>query len=746
MDFEAIAASSADQVEVPAGFRADVLIRYGDQFTDAAGKELTFGYNNDYLAFFPIEGSSDEGILFVNHEYPGPFFMNGYKPTGVEQPGGSASHNKSTADIREERKSVGNSFLHIARGTDGIWGIVEGSEFNRRIYGDSPIIPMTGPLAKPTSEGGVGTTSNGSLANCSGGITPWGTALSCEENYDGYGIALGSQDFFYGWDNVDGLRYDQNANKTYGWVVEHDPYDPEDVGRKHTALGRFRHENTAFRVVPDKPFVLYMGDDANNEGVYKFVSDREFDPAETDAARANNMQILSEGTLYIAEWTRNDNTTLGAGRTVYTSEGGPRAATSPSEGRGRWILVEDADLEDTRAKLRARYASGQNVERYTPAPGDKHDPSRANTGDTIPITAANDYPARFATNRPEDVEVDDAGTVYIALTNNRGGSDNSSRGSQPAANDRHGLIRRLVEDSADPMALTFAWTDWSVGGPRNTADPGEQGFSSPDNLVFDTHDNVWVVTDISSDALKGSLAPVTAYDYHRNNAVFMIPRTGANQGIAFRFANMPVEAEGTGPYFTPDEQTLFVNVQHPGEESEPGDITSYWPRGNKTAEQNPNEPIPSMVAITKVPPRAQDPGSPVVPPPPPGQNPDGTPAAPSRDATLPFLQILSPARQSLRALRRSGMTVRVRVDEPVTLRVTVSGRLSRRKGGRGPIKRFARDTVRVERAGEATITLRPSAAQRLLLRREDSVPAVLSLSATDAAGNERTRTKQLRFT
>jgi secreted PhoX family phosphatase len=332
MDFEAIAASSADQVEVPAGFRADVLIRYGDQFTDAAGKELTFGYNNDYLAFFPIEGSSDEGILFVNHEYPGPFFMNGYKATGVEQPGGSASHDKSTADIREERKSVGNSFLHIARGTDGIWGVVEGSEFNRRIYGDSPIIPMTGPLAKPTSEGGVGTTSNGSLANCSGGITPWGTALSCEENYDGYGIPLGSQDFFYGWDNVDGLRYDQNANKTYGWVVEHDPYDPEDVGRKHTALGRFRHENTAFRVVPDKPFVLYMGDDANNEGVYKFVSDREFDPADTDAARANNMQILSEGTLYIAEWTRNDNTTLGAGRTVYTSEGGPRAASSPSEG------------------------------------------------------------------------------------------------------------------------------------------------------------------------------------------------------------------------------------------------------------------------------------------------------------------------------------------------------------------------------------------------------------------------------
>jgi secreted PhoX family phosphatase len=203
--------------------------------------------------------------------------------------------------------------------------------------------------------------------------------------------------------------------------------------------------------------------------------------------------------------------------------------------------------------------------------------------------------------------------VYIALTNNA------------SANDVHGSIRRLREAGGDPAAVgpgaRFAWEDFAAGGPSGRAEPGEQGFSSPDNLVFDRAGNLWVVTDISSSTLNDPDKPQA---FHANNAIFMIPRSGPNAGVAFRFGNLPVEAEGTGPYFTPDERTLFVNVQHPGEETpsadgadpgNPATFTSWWPRGNRTAEQGPAAtPRPSTVAITKVR-HDRDGGSPVIPPP-----------------------------------------------------------------------------------------------------------------------------------
>ena len=162
----------------------------------------------------------------------------------------------------------------------------------------------------------------------------------------------------------------------------------------------------------------------------------------------------------------------------------------------------------------------------------------------------------------------------------------------------------LTEQGGDPETMTFSWRDYAAGGPTGRANAGETGFSSPDNLVFDRGGNVWVLTDISS----GSLNKPNEYSFHANNAVFMIPSRGANAGVAFRFANMPVQAEGTGPYFTPDEQTLFINVQHPGEETateqsasyaDPRTFTSYWPRGSRTANRNPRFPLPSTVVVTR---------------------------------------------------------------------------------------------------------------------------------------------------
>jgi secreted PhoX family phosphatase len=202
------------------------------------------------------------------------------------------------------------------------------------------------------------------------------------------------------------------------------------------------------------------------------------------------------------------------------------------------------------------------------------------------------YDAHFATNRPEDVEVAADGSVYIALTNNT------------AVNDSHGSVRRLRERGNDPEALAFTWRDYAAGGPTGNA--GARGFSAPDNLVFDSAGNLWVVTDISSSRLNRP----NEYAFHKNNAMFMVPTSGPNAGVAFRFANGPVECEITGPYFTPNEKTLFVNVQHPGENTggsstAPGifgqetTYTSWWPEGNRTANDNPSTPKPSTVAITR---------------------------------------------------------------------------------------------------------------------------------------------------
>ncbi len=367
-------------------------------------------------------------------------------------------------------------------------------------------------------------------------------------------------DFGYGWHQFGGepedAEYHYTNFKKYGWVCEHDPYDPDYVGRKHTALGRFRHENTAFRHEPGKQFVLYMGDDRANDGVYKFVSDRRFRRGDD----SNNRRILEAGQLYIARWEPD-------GRRRFAAAG-DTTPISATEGTGRWVEVPDDALDDTSTKLRALFGSAE-------------------------------FDAHFATNRPEDVEVAEDGSVFIALTNN----------TTAAVLDSHGSVRRLRERDNDPEAREFRWRDYAAGGPTGSSDPGEEGFSSPDNLVFDKAGNLWVVTDISSSRLNRT-SPPNEYTYHKNNAMFMVPTSGPNRGIGFRFANGPVECEITGPYFTPDEETLFVNVQHPGETTgltatAPGvfgqetTYTSWWPEGNKVAGDLPSTPKPSTVVITR---------------------------------------------------------------------------------------------------------------------------------------------------
>lgn len=526
--FEAIAPTSTDALIVPDGFRARTLIRWGDEFRDARGRKLPFGFNNDWLAYFPLRGSR-EGLLFVNHEYPDPFFLHGRARTSTEP--------KTADQIHVEQLAVGNSILHVRRDSKGLYQVVPRSRYHRRITGATPACRFTGPLR---GSAGVGLSAHGSLANCSGGVTPWGTALSCEENFQDYGKLDGGG---YGW----GGEYDRDAFAKYGWIVETDPYDPGSVPRKHTALGRFRHENAAFRQARGKRFVLYMGDDARDEGIYKFISDRSFSRRD---ARANR-RILESGTLYVARFEPE-------GRRRFAKKGDTTPAT-PTQGTGRWIEVSTEELVDTSKALRARFGKAE-------------------------------WETHFATNRPEDVEVARDGRVFVALTNNS------------AVNDAHGAIRVITEAGNDPHALEFTWSEYASGGPSGRG-TGEEGFSACDNLIFDRAGNLWVLTDISSASLGRN-----EFAYHQNNAVFMIPTRGPNAGVAYRFASMPVEAEGTGPYFTPDERTLFLSVQHPGEETalrpeavygDPQTYTSWWPEGNRSQNRNPSTPRPSVVQVTR---------------------------------------------------------------------------------------------------------------------------------------------------
>ncbi|MDO8212257.1 PhoX family phosphatase [Conexibacter sp. CPCC 206217] len=708
-DFRALAASSADAFEVPAGYRAHVVIGYDDRFDNSDGTQLRFGYNNDFLAFFPLEGKPDEGLLFVNHEYPAPFFQHGNTDGAT----------KTAPQIALEQYSVGNSVLHVRKDAEGLWQVVTPSPYNRRITGTDPACEFTGPLAGAAR---IGTSARGSLANCSGGITPWGTALSCEENFQDYAVT-------YGWANANGLaadatnaEYDHTQLSKYGWVVETDPYDPSWTPRKHTALGRFRHENTAFRAVAGKPFVLYMGDDLANAGVYKFVSRRQYLPGQ----RSNNLKILEQGTLYIASFDH--------GRREFANDG-DRIPTTPQSGTGFWREVLTSELEDCNNLIRR-------------AIGDS------------------DWNAHFATNRPEDVEVDSDGTVYVSFTNNS------------TVRDQHGAIRKLVEAGDDPTAVgesnRFAWTDYAGGGDRGTDKPaGERGFSSCDNLCFDNHGNLWVVTDISSSSLSGAASRKTWYEYHLNNAVFMIPRSGPNAGVAFRFANMPAESEGTGPYFTPDEQTLFVNVQHPGEETAArgvyGDLstyTSYWPNGNKTTGQNPSTPVPSLVAVTKLPPAAapdpdpdpddRRPGTIIPPPldrqlPPPTDTPAPPPAA--RDGAKPRLSAIElPRRRTHRQLLNRGLSLGLSADEAARATFTLSasvpalvgrGRRARRKLKRVTLGRATKSL----KPGANSVTVRLSAAGKLRVRalRGKDVTATLAIEARDAAGNRSVVRRSLRL-
>lgn len=489
--FRAIPTGNADALTLPAGFRYQVLAPWGEPFTDA-GREI--GFNHDYIGFFPIdmlEGgqSSTDALLTINHEYVNALFVGG------------DTKNRTPGQIRAEMEAMGVSVVRV-RKEGGKWAIVPDPR-NRRIDALTDI-ELTGP-ARGTAAVKGATMVKGTVGNCSGGQTPWGTLLTCEENVDGYTKAWA------------GSGYEAMHQ---GWVTEIDPFDPKSTPKKRTAMGRFRHENVAVTVAADGRVVGYMGDDMQDSCVYKFVSRGKYDPKN----RAANLKLLEDGDLYVANF-----------------------------GNGSWVLLD----YDRNKKLQE--AKGTDGKALFASQADVLADARASA------LAVGGTPV----DRPEDIEIHPrTGEVYVALTNN------SKHGNY------FGQIIKFREAGDDWTAQTFLWEVFAVGGPQS-------GFASPDNLVFDPYGNLWMVTDnsdLSTNPIKG---------FHGNNAMFFFPTEGPNAGKAYRFAIGPVDAEMTGPVWSPDGKTLFLSIQHPGEDSESLDKL----RSNFAAKAGSNVPRPTLVAI-----------------------------------------------------------------------------------------------------------------------------------------------------
>ena len=552
--FDAIGVSTADDLIVPAGYKADVVVRWGDPlFGDApefdhatrgtsASQERAFGDNNDGMDVFAHD---DKMILVVNNEYTNRSIL-------------SVSGDNTLADQDEIAKGMmahGVSVMEIAQ-VDGAWQVVKDSPYNRRITPQSDMV-LTGPAAGhdllKTAADATGTMSKGTWNNCGNGVTPWGTYLACEENFNGYFSAedeahevsaelkrygVSAKDWGYSWAKIDD-RFDVSKNPNEpnraGYVVEIDPTDPTSTPRKLTALGRFKHENAEAVVNNDGRVVVYMGDDERGEFMYRFVSDGVYAPgADTNA-------LLENGTLSVAKFYEN--------------------------GTGEWLELTPETTG---------MASAAEICIHT-----------RQAGSAVGATTM-DRP-EWITANPNKAE------IYCALTNNKnrgvktnaGGDATPVGGPNPREANNYGQIVRWWPEASDHTASGFTWdlyvlagnptvhSDANAGSENVTAD---NMFNSPDGLKFDSNGLLWIQTD-------GNYGNEGDFAGHGNNQMLAgDPATGEIR----RFLVGPNECEVTGLTWSPDRRTMFVGIQHPGE-----DGNSHWPEGGDAV------PRSAIIAVTR---------------------------------------------------------------------------------------------------------------------------------------------------
>ncbi len=559
--FMPLAANSLDTITVPAGYQWRVLASWGDAILPggtpfapatrgtAISQSLSIGDNNDGMSFFSL--GADHGVIAVNNEYANYeyLFANG--------------RCNSIEDTRKAQAAHGVSVFEVRR-IGGVWKLQPQARLNRRITATTEMRlsgPAAGSALLQTQADPTGTVALGTFNNCANGRTPWGTYLTCEENFNGYfGTAENLPDNAafkrYGisakgaglnWHPFDGrfdLAKNPNEPNRFGWVVEIDPMDPTSTPIKRTALGRVKHENAEVVVNADGHVVVYMGDDEKGEHIYKFVSAKKFDAKNPKA----NRDLLDEGTLYVARFATVDGKAQGEGEWLELTH-------------GKNGLTAEAGFKDQAEVLvHTRLAA------------------------TVVGATTMDRPEWIAAH-PTQAQ------VYVTLTNNsdRGVKANQAlNGPNPRAKNVYGQIVRWTPKDNDHTSNQFTWDIFALAGNPTLHKDAYAGsanitpdnmFNSPDGLAFDRDGRLWIQTD-------GDYSNAKEFAGMGNNQMLCAnPVTGDIK----RFLVGPIACEITGMTFTPDQKTMFVGIQHPGEKLAP----SHFPHGGDSV------PRSSIIAISR---------------------------------------------------------------------------------------------------------------------------------------------------
>ncbi|MGR3714929.1 MAG: PhoX family protein [Shimia sp.] len=539
--FAAVPANTSDTITLPAGFEWEQVVAWGDPLVSDApafneatrgtadGQAKAFGDNNDGMSIFTKDCRT---VLAVNNEYTNRKIMWGNNADGKPA---------SDDEIAKGMMAHGVSVFEVVRDDAGKWYVVKESDLNRRITPQTDM-DITGPAAgddlMKTAADPTGTTTKGTWNNCGNGETPWGTYLTCEENFNGYfstvdethevsaelkRYGVSPKDWGYGWAKIDD-RFDvaQNPNEPNraGYVVEIDPFDPTTTPKKRTALGRFKHENAAVVLAPSGHAVVYLGDDERGEFLYKFISHATY------SATGDNADILENGDLYVAKFH--------------------------DDMRGEWLALtpDTTGMSDAEIRIHTRQAASK---------------VRATTMD-----------------RPEWVAVNPTkAEAYVALTNNKnrgkkpnaGGDDTSANGPNPRDKNHYGQIARWMPDNENHAASGFTWNLFALAGNPEVHDDAYAGseninagnmFNSPDGMAFDSSGLLWIQTD-------GKYSNEGDFEGMGNNQMLAGDTV---TGEIRRFLVGPNECEVTGLCWSDDRRTMFVGIQHPGERG-----NSHFPGG-----------------------------------------------------------------------------------------------------------------------------------------------------------------------
>lgn len=597
-----------DDLVLPEGYVYKTLAAWGDKVGDSR-----FGYNNDFVSF--VGNPADAGLLTINFEYiSGKTWMQTYEqvvgktlPLDEVRAALRKSDGQTNAFVLSSENPLKKQIEIIAQEglidqgigvisiqpRNGGW-VRSPSAQDRRITGisgllDGRYLQATGPgvavftkSQKQGYEDNLGSRIIGTFQNCAGGTTPWGTVLSAEENFqdqvpdpvmaDGSSFDPSHTPFVLTEDKVDGRGNPFGlAGNKYGWMVEIDPSNPQDYGTKHTWLGRYRHEAIAIHAVAGQPLAAYSGCDRKGGHLYKFVSSGKV----TKPTAKTNSRLLEKGMLYGAQLKPD-----GTGQWIPLKPSTPVNPVLPSqvlgESQSGSVMLPNPD----------RKQGG-----YLPVNSDQEALALKNKFKTLGTLYEGNpteqqgailIDAHYAANaagitclaRPEDTAFNpEQNALFIAFTSGGPGEDGGPdrqifQGPNGETTYEYGWIMKITEKDNDSATTKFRWTMVAVGGEPAQ---GGLGFANPDNLEVDAQGNLWMVTDMSTS--KHNLAipsrlnqdPSQLSGVFGNNTAWYLPLGGDDAGKAFPFAIAPMDSELCGLCLHPNQQTLFLTAQHPGE-------------------------------------------------------------------------------------------------------------------------------------------------------------------------------------